>query len=260
MDGRWGKEIIGPKNEGAFGHLLNQYARIRLKTDPLIAAQLPRRLPRNPIFVEMDADQQRIYQELDLSKVSFTDDGLILASTSMEQIMRFRQLLVCPRMFSDSLSLGAAFNDDLDMMEDADADERHNVVFTPFKRAFPHFRSALEQRGYSVAQLSGGITADEQQAQIRAFRASRGVILCTIPYAESFSLEPATSSYFIGYEWDPFQNGQAEDRLLRLTSRVPVQANYYRYSGTIDDGICHVVNWKSQAVHDIQQLPRDYAE
>jgi SNF2 family DNA or RNA helicase len=250
VDGYWGKEIIGPRNTAAFNHILKQYARIRSCEDPEIAKQLPKKT-RVPLFVELDKDQYRVTKELEMNKVAWVNNALILGATSMENVMRFRQLLVCPKMLEPSLSLGAAFNDLLENLEDMSPDERHTVVFTPFKRAFPFFREALEEKGYSVFQLSGGISPDEQQEQIRLWRAHRGIMLNTISYAESYSLEPAKTAYFVGYEWDPNPNKQAEDRLKRLTTRYNVTMCYYRYLGTVDDQMCHVVNWKEQAINNV---------
>lgn len=251
VDGMWGKEIIGPRNTEAFNHLLSMYARIRSAEDPAIAAQLPKKT-RNPLFVELDKDQYRIYKELEANKLAWTADGrLILAGNSMEAVMRFRQLLVCPKMLDPALSLGAAFNDLLDNLEDMSREERHTVIFCPFKRAFPFFRQALEARDYPVYQLTGGISIEEQRRQIAGWRHNRGIMLNTISYAESYSLEPARMAYFIGYEWDPNQNIQAEDRLRRLTTRYNLAMYYYRYQDTVDDDMCYTVNWKGQAIHGV---------
>jgi hypothetical protein len=83
------------------------------------------------------------------------------------------------------------------------------------------------------------------------------VMLCTVQYAESFDLDPrhpddAKTCWFIGYEWDPNQNLQAEDRMHRLTTQYPITCNYYRYQGTVDDDMCYAVNWKMD--HTIKTL------
>src|SRR5690606_24156851 len=43
-------------------------------------------------------------------------------------------------------------------------------------------------------------------------------ILCIIKYAQSFELIECTNPYFIGEEWDPEENDQAEDRHNRLSA------------------------------------------
>jgi SNF2 family DNA or RNA helicase len=247
-EGRWGKEIIAQKNTEAFFHLLSQYSRIRLKTDPEIASQMPPK-SRESLYVQMDDCQRQMYDGLDVEGFIFTgDNGLVVASNSMEKVMRLRQLLVCPQILDATATLGSAFNDFLDQLSDMDSSDRHTVLFTPFKRAFAPFTKALQDRGIPVSQLSGGISIEEQEAQIKDWRASKGVMLCTIAYAESFDLEPAKTSYFIGYEWDPNMNVQAEDRLHRWTTTYPVTNYYYRYEGTVDDGLCNTVNWKQRNI------------
>jgi SNF2 family DNA or RNA helicase len=249
-EGYYGKEIIGQRNQDQFQRYLNMYARIRTRDDPAIAGQLPEST-RTPIFVRMDADQERIYYELEANKLAWVNGELILGGLSMELVMRFRQLLVCPRILNPVLSLGAAFNSFLETMEDSSPDERHTVVFCPFKSPFPYFAEALQKLKIPVTMLHGGITPDEQRERIESWRANKGVLLNTIAYAESYSLEPAKQSWFIGYEWDPNQNMQAEDRLKRLTTRYPVNHNYFRYEGTVDDNLAYTVNWKHEAVSSI---------
>jgi SNF2 family DNA or RNA helicase len=249
FDGRWGKEIIGQKNEQAFFHLLEQFSRVRLKTDPDIANQMPPKT-REPLFVELNNIQKTIYDALDIDSFLFTrDNNIVVASNSMEKVMRLRQLLVCPKLLDpDCDTLGAAFDDFLEQMVDGDASDRHTVLFTPFKKPFELFRSALTNKGIPVSQLFGGLSPEEQKAAIDEWRSHKGVMICTIAYAESFDLEPAKSCYFIGYEWDPNMNVQAEDRLHRWTTTWPVTCYYYRYEGTIDDGLCNTVNWKQRAI------------
>jgi SNF2 family DNA or RNA helicase len=251
--GRWGTEIIGPRNAEEFGRLLKQYARIRTAEDPGIAEQLPQK-SRNPLYVELDDDQYKVYKDLGADKFSWTETGrLILAGNSMEATIRFRQLLVCPKILDPTLSLGAAFTDFLQNFDDWSPEERHTVIFSPFTGAFPHFRKALEDKGVPVFQLSGGISSDEQQRQIRLWRENKGVMLNSIRYAESYSLEPARTAYFIGYEWDPNMNLQAEDRLRRLTTRYNLAMYYYRYAGTVDDDMCYTVNWKHVNITQIMR-------
>jgi SNF2 family DNA or RNA helicase len=258
VEGPWGKEIVGtrPNAEEAFFQLLNQHGRVRTKNNPEIAAQLPAKT-RVPIFVYMDKDQERMYREMDATKIAIDSNGLpIVAANSMEETMRLRQMLVCPKILDPNASLGGAFNDLLDQLRESDPADRHTVVFTPFKRAFPHFREALQAKGYHVQELSGGVSTKERDERIAWWRATRGVMLCTIPYAESFDLDPrepddAKTCWFVGYEWDQQQNLQAEDRMHRLETRYPITCNYYRYSNTVDDQMCWNVNFRSQNVNYI---------
>jgi SNF2 family DNA or RNA helicase len=256
IDGFWGKEIIGPRNLSAHNHLLQQYARVRSLDDPEISAQMPKS-SRVPVWCTMDNEQASLYLRIQEDKEAFTPDGkLILGATSMEQMIRFRQLLVCPRIFSPELGLGAAFENFLDIIEDGDINDKHTVIFTPFKSAFKHFRAELERRKYLVFELSGGITDAERDYQIAQWRGHQGIMLCTIPYAESFSLEPSKYSHFIGYEWDQNANIQAEGRLRRLTTTYPVTHHYYRFQGTVEDGQAHVVDFKSSNVQSTMQGAR----
>lgn len=239
---QWGEmEEVGWKNKQQWDWWLSQKATILTKKDVGHMETIRERL-----YVEMDLEQERLYREMEADMMMMTSDGLSLASTSMEQTLRYRQLLVCPKILDPNATVGAAFADFTDSILEGDVD-KHTVCFSPFTQAFDHFEAHLKQNGIKhVFRLQGGLDPDEQERRIQEWRKTEGVMLCSIMYAQSFSLEPAKACYFFGYEWDPEDNRQAEERLNRLTTDYPVNAYYYTYEGTYDEQQCAIVNFKQK--------------
>jgi hypothetical protein len=69
--------------------------------------------------------------------------------------------------------------------------------------------------------------------------------MCTVLYANAFSLEPAEDCFFFGAEWDPQDNEQAEDRLLSYQKpELRIGAHYFCYENTADEYLTdRLVNW-----------------
>lgn len=252
LKNHWGGvEHIDLINVAEFHQLLDKYSRRRFRH--VEALWMPK-VVRSLIPVQMDALQMRVYDELVADGFSFTEDKMIIAATAMEGVIRMRQLFACPSIFDTNLGMGAAWQDLLDRLADDDEDvelnttDKHIVIFTPFKQAFPHMRKSLEQAGFKVYQLSGGIEHEEQRTQIDGFKQSKGVMLCTISYAQAFSLVPAQQCFFFGYDFDPSENRQAEDRLIPPTGSYPINAWYYCYKGTHDETIAEQVNQHQRTI------------
>lgn len=248
IDGFFGKEILGPRNLDIWHKVLSRYFSVVKEDDEGIAEQRPP-LTRQLLPITMDEDQKRLYEDLKAEMMHFVeaDDNLIVAQNEFVQNTRLRQALICPRILSPSLGVGSAIKD---FAETNDPEDGPYVIFVPYTSAFDHFTAFLSGKGYHVQNLQGAIGSEERDLRISVWRQNRGVIICSILYAQAFSLEPATRCYFIGYDWDPDNNRQAEKRLHRLTSPLPVTAYYYTYRSTFDEKLCAIVNIKQINVNN----------
>lgn len=239
---QWGgKEIIAFKNRDSWFDLLRRKATILTKEDightPTI---------RGIKYAELDECQESYYKQYAEEMYAVIGDKVDITYTSLLQVLRYRQLLICPKIIDPSLSIGGALADLVDSFQEEEADP-HCVIFCPFTDAFPHFAKYLAEMGYpGVLSLQGGITPDEQEQRINQWRSSKVPILCSISYAQAFSLEPAKEAYFIGYDWDPDNNIQAEERLNRLTTKYAVTCFYYLYEDTYDEKQLEIVNSKAK--------------
>lgn len=260
----FGKEIGVPINLGEWHKVLRRYFSIVKETDDGIAAQRPP-ITRQLLTIDLDADQKRIYKELEEDLLAIVEPNnqpapppeyaqnqdsdtplapeIIVAQNQLALMTRLRQLLICPKILGPTLSYGNAIKDFANTVEPTD----HTVLFTPFTAAFKPFYEYLRSKDFEhVYTLQGGMGTPARERTINNFRRTGGVIICSTLYAQAFSLEPATKSFAIGYDWDPDNNRQAEKRLHRLTTQNPVTSYYYTYRSTVDERLCEIVNIKQQ--------------
>lgn len=238
VENYWGKEIIGVKNMDAFHTLLSRFARIRDRKT--YGPQMPK-VTRDLKHVEMTKEQAVLYDAVGDSGFAVTDNGtIIIARNALEKVTRKRQILTCPKIVDPKLGVGAAFEDVLENLEEAkeneDAEGQHIVIFSAVRKALPHFEAALRNAGYkNVFTLAGG-TEPEDLVRITAnFRRTKGIMLCTTQFAQAFSLDTARECYHIGWDYDPNNNKQAEDRLVGQTGDHRINSWYYAYRHTDDE-------------------------
>jgi SNF2 family DNA or RNA helicase len=247
----WGsKELVAFKNQAAWQDILRRKTSQLTKKDIGHAETI-----RAAKYVELDECQRGLYKQYEEDMLAVLPDGrLDITSTSLTQVVRFRQLLICPKIIDPSLSVGGALVDLVESIKEEEASPQC-VIFTPFTSAFPHFTKYLEEQGYPGVQvLQGGLDPDEQERRIQLWRKSRVPILCSIMYAQAFSLEPASEAYFIGREWVPDDNRQAEERLNRLTTPYAVTANYYIYEDTYDEKQMQILDTKTRQENMIRKV------
>lgn len=240
VQGAFGQEIIGPKNVEGFHKVLDTYGRRRFRR--ICRPDMPEVI-RSLLPAEPTLEQLNMHMQLQSEGYHFNGESGVIAATSLEQALRARQIAACPRIFGLDYGVGAAIEDLANRLDDPDIcptpQDRHIVVFTEFRAALDHFQWYLHSRGHnSVWQLHGGMEPELQQARVKLFRESLGIILCTSTYAEAFSLAPAQTCYHIGFSWDPNVNKQAEDRLVPQQGDYSINSYYYHLDG-IDTMVAH---------------------
>lgn len=248
VDGQYGKEVISIRDLRGWHALLDCWSRRRFRA--IDAPGMPA-VQRSLRRVDLDTRQRNIYHQLVNQDYVWSNDTLIIAQNSLEWALRVRQLLTCPAMLDPALGVGAAMNDLIERLTDDDAtdDDRHTVIFTEFAKAIPFFVESLQGAGFKhVYTLQGGMEPEDLANVVDAFRKNRGIVICSIKYAQAFSLEPAKESHSIGYSWDPADNKQAEDRLVPQAGVNPILANYYCYRDTYDEEVAYTVNMKNKLV------------
>jgi len=229
-DGAYGKEIIGVKNQAQLQQRMDHY--MAYIPEEVVADQQPKG-KRQSLDVEMDEQQEKIYEDLTKHMLSITDEGgVLVASTVLGKLIMLRQLLCCPKILDENLGLGAGFEAVVDKLDE----DPHVAIFVPFRPAVGYFVDELRRRGYYAEGLLGGTSPQELQRIIDDLRRKEGVLVCTIQYAESFDFETCKTSYFIGYDYTVDQNQQAEGRTKRAISEHKfVTWNYIKYMNTIDE-------------------------
>lgn len=251
IDGMGHQHIIGVKRPDSFRlEVLDPWGRVRLRKE--VAPQMPE-VQRSLLHIDMTPQQAHAYEAIRGDRYFWArdEDGkLVVAATTMEEILRARQILACPAILDNSLGVGAAMHHILDLLEDSETEmDRHMVIFCPFTQALPHFEKFLKENGFNnVWTLKGGIEPEELHNKIDKFARTKGIILCSTMYAQAFSLAGPEQCFHIGYSWDPDDNKQAEDRLIPQEGKNPIISQYFSLNTTIDESLAEAVTIKQQGI------------
>jgi SWI/SNF-related matrix-associated actin-dependent regulator 1 of chromatin subfamily A len=184
------------------------------------------------------------------------DGELVWSQSKMTQILRLRQILVTPYLLGEN-DQGAALSA-LTYHAQVEFDAGNPIiVYTSFVQAFPHIRRALEEADAdadAVWSISGGMTAKRLSDTIAEFQAAptrRKALVCSIKGATSFTATEASVAFFVGFEWVPGENEQAEDRMHRIGQKNHVRCYYFIHPGTIEEHMVKILNekvmWSSTA-------------
>ncbi len=95
------------------------------------------------------------------------------------------------------------------------------------------------------------MSPNDVAASIDGFNRHKGIMLCSIKYAQAFSLASASVCFFLGFEWDPPDNYQAEARLDTIMHNNAVMAYYLTHYGTVEDRVFEVLDKKQTNMNTI---------
>lgn len=251
-DGHFGKEILGPRNVEQFKKVMDQH--LAYVPKEVVADQLPAG-QRMPMVVEMSRKQSKIYHELADDMISIMESGEIIVTPNiLTKIIRLRQLLCCPKILDPSLDMGGGFEAIVDALEV----DSHAVIFVPFRPACDFIVDELRMKYKHVYMVRGGIAPEQQQEYVNGFREHRGIMVCTIAYAESFDLETCKTSYFLGYDYSLDVNEQAEGRTRRAISKHDfITWHYIKYLRTIDEKFLRSLDSDAKNVHRVLHRPAE---
>jgi SNF2 family DNA or RNA helicase len=258
-DGSFGKEIIGVKNSDNLRKMLrgNYY---RSRTWSEVGSQFQvngEPIVRRVEYIKMSDDQAPIYNGMYDKMEARHGKHFVLAQNSLDKLTKCLQLALSPRLIHPEWPIGGPVNWLVDKLLDL---ESNAVVFIPFKDLADVAGKHLLANGYEkpVYFLYGGISPEVCATTIDAWRRTGGVVFCTISYAQSFALDATDYSFFLGFDWDPNNNIQAEGRLRRLDSvnKDPCMATYLVVEDTEYYKVQEVVNGK---VENVRKVFHDYA-
>ncbi len=253
----FGQQVHGVKNPGALRKLMDRtFAYI---PPEVVADALPEGR-RYAIDVELTAEQKRIYKAIDKDMMVIIEhaEGLnvILTSTILAKLTKLRQLICCPRILDPSLGMGAGYEAIVDRLDQDD----HVAIFVPFRPACDYVCRDLQERtNRNTFILRGGVDHVEQKEIVDRFRDTRGILVCTIAYAESFDIETCKTSYFLGYDLTVDQNEQAEGRTRRAISEHEfVTWGYIKTDTSVDQHFLQKLGDDQRNAHLILQRPEEY--
>ena len=241
----YGYMIHGVKNPKRLQRGLNRNGWMlrRLKKDVL--KDLPEKF-RDEWPLKMNSKQRKAYEQMANELVLKLDGEHDLAIPSKLALMtRLRQLLVAPKLLGlDFEGAGEeALKEELGETTDA------AIIFTPFADALPLLQKSLEKTGRPIRIIRGGSSAKGLAEAVAWFQSYEGptepILLCSLLMGTSWTATRATRAYFLGYDWSPANNIQAEDRIHRLGQKDFTYVKYIVHEGTIDEHLMDILNEKT---------------
>jgi SWI/SNF-related matrix-associated actin-dependent regulator 1 of chromatin subfamily A len=247
----FGKEIErNPANVQGFRQMLSKYMIRRLKEGVL--TELPGKL-RQPLYVEMNAEQKKLYDDLTANLIAEIPDSddIIITPNQMTLIVRQRQILACPQELGLK-ERGGAIDAIIEHSHLRLDDNKPIVVFTPFRKALPYLEQAFKEEypECRIYTIRGQLTSEEFGKAWMGFQNDKykqRILLCVIKSGASFQATAADTAYFLGYEYDFNLNEQAEDRLNRMGQQNFVNIYYLMHKGTIDEDVAKRLNEKKSS-------------
>lgn len=259
-DASFGKEVFGVRNADKLKELLrNNYYVARtwkevgkqflgkdLQTEPVV-----RRIEK----IEMSPRQTSMYMSMQDRMEAVSTRNFILAENSLDKLTKSLQIALSPRLIfnepSDNVDIGGIVEYVVDKMLELDS----VVIFIPFKGLSTITTEWAKALGYTkeVYSLHGQLTIDKVTTRIDRWKITGGTMFCTISYAQSIALDATDYAYFMGFDWDPNNNIQAEGRLRRLDSvwNNPCLCTYLIPSATEYEKVQDVVNGKVSNVRKV---------
>jgi len=251
----YGTEVFGIRNAENLRKMLHERY-YRGRTWPEVGGQFRQGLhaESDPVMrrveeIPMGKQQIKLIQQLDQDMIAELGLDRVVTPNSLALLTRKLQMAISPKILMPSAEYGGV----IDWMVNTIQDDPHTVVFCPFREGLSVLRQALIDDKYpdqKIYVFRGGMRPDEINEQVLSWKASKGVALCTIAFAQSFDLDTTDTAYMLGFDWDPNNNYQAEGRLRRFDSIiqtpcmvryiVPEGSDYHEVMGVIDGKVTNV--------------------
>lgn len=257
---QFGKEIFGVRNSEKLRALLSSmYYRTRTWKEVgqqfRIGKENTEPVVRRVQHVSMSGQQEKLYIELSQKWECRHDGQLLLAQNSLAALTNSLQMAISPTLLFPTAEVGGAVEWLAEQVMPLDS----AVVFIPFKGLAQICANYFKACGYTgeMYTLYGGISVDVCDATIEDWKKRKGIVFCTISFAQSFDLSSADYAYFLGFDWDPNNNIQAEGRMRRFDTifDIPCLATYIVVEGTDYEKVQEVVNGK---VSNVKQVLAGY--
>jgi SNF2 family DNA or RNA helicase len=253
-DGRFGKEILQPKQADPLRDLFKEYSLRRMKRQ--VEPEMPH-LTRQKLVVDLTPAQRSLYQTIaEEMMVQRPDGSWVLVPNAAVKSLRLRQLIVSPR--SLGLDCGSeSINAAAEKAEELLANGRSVLISSPFKDCVMDLAAAM--KGLAPQWVVTGDQPEKNNDRaIQAFQAhpDPALLFCTIQMAGSWTATKACDAIACGYDWSPIINYQFEGRIDRFGQRRAMTIYYVTGRNTIDEAIIGVLDEKIRWA-DFVMNPRD---
>lgn len=133
--------------------------------------------------------------------------------------------------------------------------ERKIVIFLHHHLASDLLKTRFKQNNRNYLELTASLSPEEKDQIINQFKTDpnyRVMIASTLSAGEGLNLQFCSDVIMMERQWNPANEGQAEDRFCRIGQLNPITATYFIAVGTIDEMLTQLVEKKramfSQAI------------
>ena len=243
-----GKEIVGYKNIPYLKTLLQPNMLRRLKKDIL---DLPPKI-YHVEYVENTPYQQKLYEQVS-AELKQEKDNILRSFNPMTRFLRLRQVNGSPELVDSSLvvdksylSHNAKFQRALELIDEIVESGEKVVVFSNWVEPLRTFYRFISPK-YKVCCYTGTMSSDEREKHKSVFinNPNYPIMIGTFgALGTSHTLTVASNIIFLDECWNPSDQTQAEDRLVRPGQNNTVNIYSIITKDTVDDVVHNILSKK----------------
>lgn len=243
-----GKEIVGYKNIPYLKTLLQPNMLRRLKKDIL---DLPPKI-YHVEYVENTPYQQKLYEQVS-EELKQEKDSILKSLNPMTRFLRLRQVNGSPELVDSSLivdksylSHNAKFQRALELIDEIVESGEKVVVFSNWVEPLRTFYRFISPK-YKVCCYTGTMPSDEREKHKSVFinNPNYPIMIGTFgALGTSHTLTVASNIIFLDECWNPSDQTQAEDRLVRPGQNNTVNIYSIITKDTVDDVVHNILSKK----------------
>lgn len=240
-----GKEIVGYKNIPYLKTLLQPNMLRRLKKDIL---DLPPKV-YHVEYVENTPYQQKLYEQVS-AELKQEKDNILRSFNPMTRFLRLRQVNGSPELVDSSLvvdksylSHNAKFQRALELIDEIVESGEKVVVFSNWVEPLRTFYRFISPK-YKVCCYTGTMPSDEREKHKSVFinNPNYPIMIGTFgALGTSHTLTVASNIIFLDECWNPSDQTQAEDRLVRPGQNNTVNIYSIITKDTVDDVVHNIL-------------------
>lgn len=240
MGGYGGYEIVGYQNLNELREMVDKVMLRRLKKDVL---DLPEKL-HSTEYVEMTAQQARIYKEVKLA-VQSDIDRILLSANPLAQLIRLRQATGYTGILTSNIHESAKLDRLEELVEELVENGDKAIIFSNWTDMTEPTAKRLSR--FNPAIITGE-TKDRQAEQAKFMNdASCHVIIGTIgAMGTGLTLTAGSTVIFLDSPWNRANKEQAEDRAHRIGTTKNVNVITLVCKDTIDERIEELIAEKGE--------------
>ena len=235
----------------------------RLKTEVL--KDLPGMLPVKRVWVGLEGEQRRIYEEMAEEMYTKLESGeTVSAAVVIAQITRLKQITIDENLMvaDKNVPLSGAKVDALFDFLETCGDEKV-VIFSQFSRVLDRLELVCQQKKIQYEKLTGKVTGSDREAAVEEFQTNSDcrLFLCGMKSGGmGITLTASHIAVFLDKFWSPTMNWQAQERLDRIGQTEKVTIVEFLAAQTVEEGIETMLAGKTKQFSSLFDLEKPDVE